>query len=168
MALSNRDRIQRGLDLLRAGLEPFVERELKARLKGQWADAVQSGRRYELEKDREGNPLWDNYALLSVMLDEWRGVFGIKLGPSHRTLVHVLREVRNRWAHDKPFSTDATYRALDSMKLLLDAVSAPEQVREVERHAHDVLRTKFTEQARTEGRRVGAVEGQPLAGLSPW
>ena len=51
MALSNRDRIQRGLDLLRAGLEPFVERELKARLKGQWAEAVQSGRRYELERD---------------------------------------------------------------------------------------------------------------------
>ena len=98
MALSNRDRIQRGLDLLQAGLEPFVERELRARLKGQWADAVQSGRRYELEQDREGNLLWDNYALFSVMLDEWRNVFWIKLGPSHRTLVHELREVRNRWA----------------------------------------------------------------------
>ena len=168
MALSNRDRIQRGLDLLRAGLEPFVERELKARLKGQWADAVQSGRRYELEKDGEGNLLWDNYALLSVMLDEWRSVFGIKLGSSHRTLVHELREVRNRWAHDKPFSTDATYRALDSMKLLLDAVSAPEQAREVEKLAHEVLRTKFAEQTRTESRRVEAAGGEPDSNLSPW
>ncbi len=168
MALSNRDRIQRGLDLLRAGLEPFVERELKAQLKGRWEDAVQSGRRYELERDRKGNFLWDNYTLFSVMLDEWRNVFGVKLGASHRTLVHELREVRNRWAHDKTFSTDATYRALDSMKLLLDAVSAPEQAGEVEKQAHEVLRTKFAEQTRTEGRRVEAAGGKPDSNLPSW
>ncbi|HEX5912576.1 MAG TPA: DUF499 domain-containing protein, partial [Rubrobacter sp.] len=63
---------------------------------------------------------------------------------------------------------DQTYRALDSMKLLLQAVSAGEQARELERQATDVLRTKFTEQARTEGRRVKAASGQPLAGLPPW
>ena len=32
MAISNKDRISRALDLLREGLTPFVERELKARL----------------------------------------------------------------------------------------------------------------------------------------
>ncbi len=47
------------------------------------------------------------------------------------------------------------------MKLLLQAVSAGEQARELERQALEVLRIKFTEQARTEGRRVEAAEGQP-------
>ncbi len=170
MALTNRDRVQRGLDLLRAGLTPYVERELKARMRGQgtWADAVQSGRRYELEKDSDGNLLWDNYSLLSVMLDEWRGVFGVTLGPSHRTLVHELKDVRNNWAHDKTFSSDATYRALDSMRLLLEAVSAGEQASEVEKQTQDVLRTKFAEQARTQGRRVEAAGGKPDSGLPSW
>ena len=32
MAISNRDRVRRGLDELRPGLAPFVARELKAKL----------------------------------------------------------------------------------------------------------------------------------------
>jgi len=168
MAMSNRDRIQRGLDLLRAGLVPLVERELAARLGVRWTDVVDQGRRYALRRGQHGEILWDNHALLGVVWDQWHAVFKYTLGQPQRTLVSELRDVRNEWAHDKPFSTDATYRALDSMKLLLQAISAPEQAREVERHAHDVLRTKFTEQARTEGRRIEATEGQPLSGLSPW
>jgi hypothetical protein len=36
------------------------------------------------------------------------------------------------------------------MKLLLEAVSTGEQAREVARHANEVLRTKFAEQACTQ------------------
>src|SRR5215211_2909669 len=168
MAMSNRDRIQRGLDLLRAGLVPLVERELAARLGVRWTDVVDQGRRYALRRGQHGEILWDNYALLGVIWDQWHDVFKYTLGQPQRTLVSELRDVRNEWAHDKPFSTDTTYRALDSMKLLLQAVSASDQAREVEKHAQEVLRTKFTEQARTQGRRVEAVEGQPLSGLPPW
>ncbi len=168
MALSNRDRVQRGLDLLRAGLTPFVERELKSRLGGNWQAEVDRARRYEIDRDADNNLHWDNSALLGVMLDQWRDVFGRTLGPSQRTLVHELKGVRNDWAHDKPFSTDQTYRALDSMRLLLEAVSAAEQAREVERQAGEVLRTKFSEQARTQGRRVESAGGKPDANLPPW
>jgi predicted AAA+ superfamily ATPase len=167
MALSNRDRVGRGLEVLRAGLEPFVERELRARLGGRWQDAVERGSRHELRK-RNGSIEWDTPALLSAMLGQWDEVFRYTLGPPQRSLVHEIRGVRNDWAHERAFSTDQTYRALDSMKLLLQAVSAGEQARELERQAVDVLRIKFTEQARTEGRRVEAVSGQPLAGLPPW
>ncbi|MBX6764706.1 MAG: DUF499 domain-containing protein [Rubrobacteraceae bacterium] len=168
MALSNRDRVQRGLDLLRAGLAPFVERELRARLGGGWKEEISRGRRYEIDRDATGGLHWDNSALLGVMLDQWHNVFGRTLGPSQRTLVHELKGVRNDWAHDKPFSTDQTYRALDSMRLLLEAVSAAEQAREVERHASEVLRTKFAEQARTQSRRIEAAGGRPDANLPPW
>src|SRR5215218_3646340 len=167
MALSNRDRVGRGLEVLRAGLEPFVERELRARIGGRWQDAVERGARHEVRR-RNGEIEWDTPALLGAMLGQWDDVFRYTLGPPQRSLVHEIRNVRNDWAHERAFSADQTYRALDSMKLLLQAVSAGEQARELERQAVDVLRTKFTEQARTEGRKVEAVSGQPLAGLPPW
>ena len=50
MALSNRDRVGRGLETLRAGLTPFVERELKARLRGDWRTEVERGSRYEMRR----------------------------------------------------------------------------------------------------------------------
>ena len=168
MAVSNRDRVQRALELLRVGLIPFVERELRARLGGDWLGYVNRGRRYEIERDGEGKIAWDTSSLLGVMWDNWNEVFRTTLGQAQRTLVSELRDVRNNWAHEKPFSTDATYRALDSTKLLLEAVAAPDQAREVDRLAQDVLRVKFAEQTRTQSRRVEAVEGQPLSGLSPW
>nr|MDP9484837.1 Swt1 family HEPN domain-containing protein [Actinomycetota bacterium] len=168
MALSNRDRIGRGLETLRAGLAPFVERELKARLRGHWQTEVERDSRHEMRRDANGGIVWDTSALFGAMLGQWDDVFRYTLGPPQRSLVHEVRAVRNDWAHEQAFSTDETYRALDSMKLLLQAISAAEQARELERQAQDVLRTKFTEQARTEGRRVEAASGQPLAGLPPW
>jgi hypothetical protein len=79
-----------------------------------------------------------------------------------------LRTVRNEWAHDKAFSYDATYRALNTMRLLLDAVSAPEQAREVGRLEEDTIRVKFTEQRRVVERQTLIVEGAPQAGLKAW
>ena len=168
MAISNRDRVGRGLETLRAGLAPFVERELKARLRGDWQGAIERGSRYEIRRDGNGDIVWDTSALFGAMLGQWDEVFRYTLGPPQRSLVHEIRTVRNDWAHEQTFSTDQTYRALDSMKLLLQVVSAGEQARELERQAVDVLRTKFTEQARTEGRRVETASGQPLSGLPPW
>ena len=40
MAITNRERVGKGLDLLSAGLRPFVERELKSHLGDKWADAL--------------------------------------------------------------------------------------------------------------------------------
>jgi hypothetical protein len=37
-----------------------------------------------------------------------------------------IRDWRNKWAHQEPFSSDDAYRALDSAERLLSAVSAPE------------------------------------------
>ncbi len=63
-----------------------------------------------------------------------------------------------------------TYRALDSIQLLLTAISATEQADEVERHKMELLRTSFDEQARNVTRRNASqlVDGQPVRGLLPW
>lgn len=168
MAPSNRERVQRGLELLRGGLAPFVERELKSQLGEGWLQDVNSGRRHALDKGTDGNVAWDTHALLVVMWDEWNRVFRTTLGQSQRTLVSELRNVRNDWAHDSQFSTNETYRALDSAKLLLEAIAAPEEAREVEKQAEEVLRLKYAEQARSRSRRVEAAEGKPQEGLPPW
>ncbi|HOK48085.1 MAG TPA: DUF499 domain-containing protein, partial [Bryobacteraceae bacterium] len=79
-----------------------------------------------------------------------------------------LRDVRNRWAHQKAFSTDDAYRAIDSVSRLLSAVSA--DVETIEQMKAEILRVKFEEQVRSQRRKEAdaAVKGQPVAGLKPW
>ena len=127
--------------------------------------------RESLREDRgDGGAFhWDTQAILAVMWNQWNTVFKNKLGQAERSLVGELRDVRNRWAHQKPFTTDDAYRALDSIQRLLTAVSA-EQAAEVDRQKQDLLRVRFEEQARRETRKasVAPIEGQPAAGLRPW
>jgi len=168
MALSNRERIQKGLELLKDGLRPFVERELKAKYADKWANTVNQTLQQPLTGNAKTGLDWDNHALLRIVWDLWNAVFQDVLSQSHRTMVSELRTVRNEWAHDKAFSYDATYRALNTMRLLLDAVSAPDQAREVGKLEEDTIRVKFTEQRRVVERQTLIVEGAPQAGLKAW
>jgi hypothetical protein len=70
------------------------------------------------------------------MWDGWEEVFRKTLGRAERSLVSELREWRNRWAHQEPFSSDDAYRVLDSAARLLSTVSAPE-AEELERMKHE-------------------------------
>ncbi|MCC6169408.1 MAG: DUF499 domain-containing protein [Caldilineaceae bacterium] len=165
MATTNRERIGKMLELLQAGLKPFVEREMKAEYKQAWLKQAA----YSLRDFDERDPHFDAHALLMVLWEHWNPVFSKTLGHAERSLVSELRNARNDWAHQKPFSSDDTYRALDSAARLLDAISAPE-AKEVERQKLEVLRLRFEEQNRSEQRRaaVTPVEGRPAGGLRPW
>ncbi len=165
MAVTNHERVGKALQLLNRGLQPFVERELKAVYKDRWQEMAQAGLRAPLV---EGH--WDIQALLNVIEAEWRTVFDRKLSRADRTLAHELRDVRNRWAHQNTFSGDDAYRALDSVQRLLQSVAAAEEVAEADRQKQELLRVRFDEQTRRETRKVAAVpiEGQPTATLRPW
>lgn len=164
MAKTNRDRLGEGLALLVKGLRPFLERELKAAYKDNWAEIVTAS-------FSEGKKVsWDDpQTLLVVMWEQWQAVFRNTLGFSERALVSELRDIRNRWAHLETFSSDDTYRALDSMARLLSAVSAP-QAGDLEKMKMELLRLRFDEQVRAEKRKSAgtAIEGAALAGLKPW
>lgn len=172
MAVTNAERVGRGLELLKTGLYPFVERELKAVYKQKWQETVLPSfpdwqtRAYDLKR---GELNWDTQALLSVMLGQWNEAFKRTLGPAERTLVNELIQVRNKHAHQKPFSTDEAYRALDSVSLLLKSVSALE-AGEAESMKGELLRLKYEEQVRREQRKEASVpvEGRPAGGLRPW
>lgn len=168
MALTNADRVGKALELLNKGLQPFVEREMQAVYGERWlAEAVEALR--DSKVVLEGRESWDTQALLNLMSNRWMEVFKRTLGRTERGIVGELRDARNRWAHQEPFSTDDAYRTLDSIHRLLEAVSAPEAA-EVERQKNDLLRLKFEEQARNVVRRTSTAPtlGQPRAGLLPW
>ncbi|MGH2395578.1 MAG: DUF499 domain-containing protein [bacterium] len=107
--------------------------------------------------------------MLVVMDRAWGEVFRHILGKAERSLVNELMAVRNRWAHQEPFSSDDAYRALDSAGRLLTAVSAP-QGDEIEKMKMELLRVRFDEQLRSEKRKNAgtAIESQVSGTLKPW
>src|SRR6185437_12206727 len=107
MAVSNHERVGKALDLLKAGLRPYFEREMRAAYGEKWLDEAASAfRDGRLPRDAKGTVNWDTHALLSVMANSWHNVFGKKLGKAERNLVEELRNTRNDWAHQKVFSND--------------------------------------------------------------
>ena len=75
MALSNREIVGKGLDLLRSGLRPFVEREYRRVYGEEWvteAGEVLKGDRASLQDP-------DAQALLKLMDYRWNEVFDEKL-----------------------------------------------------------------------------------------
>jgi hypothetical protein len=108
MAITNHERVGKALDLLKEGLQPFVEREMKAQHAQLWLDQVRTAVAETQTHLFSGNgePQWDSASLLAVMWNQWNVVFRKTLGQAERTLVSELRDVRNRWAHQKPFSSD--------------------------------------------------------------
>jgi predicted AAA+ superfamily ATPase len=169
MAVTNRDRVGRAMDIFATGLAPFVERQMDSRVGASWRRWVDGELTRKLERNPDGSIPWDSQALLKVMIDNWREVFSKTLGHPERALVGELIDIRNRWAHQRPFSYDDTHRALDSAQRLLNAVSAAAQAAEIDKMRQEVLRTMFAEQARQQTRRQSIqVEGTPQTGLKPW
>ena len=171
MAITNHERVGKAMELLRAGLAPFVEREFKSLHQAQAAEAA---RRY-LGDDRTvgKKPVaeWDVAALLKLMWEAWNDVFGRTLGRAERSLVQELRDCRNKWAHQEPFSSDDADRALDSTARLLTAVSAP-QADEVEQDEDGAAAARASTSrcaARSaRARRLADRERRRPATLKPW
>jgi predicted AAA+ superfamily ATPase len=169
MAITNQERIGKAMDLLRQGLAPFVDREFRNVHKAQ---ALAEALRY-MGDDRlyakKALTDWDVAGVLKLMWDAWNEVFARTLGRAERSLVQELRDWRNKWAHQEPFSSDDTDRALDSIARLLAAVSAS-QAEDVNRMKLELRRLVFDEQVRGEKRKAGGslIEGASSGTLKPW
>ena len=170
MAISNHERVGKALEHLRSGLGPFVERELTNRTK---LSPKELGPRFfygDAINSKKLPDQWDVSALLIVMWDSWNDVFKATLGYAERNLVSELRTIRNDWAHQQNFNFDNTYRALDSIERLLNAISAEVQAREVAQSKAEILRLKHEEQSRYERRKVSSssVESQGSIAIPAW
>jgi hypothetical protein len=67
----------------------------------------------------------DTHGLTSSILQNWNTAFAPRLPHTIRNYVFELRDVRNRLAHEEPFSTDAVRRAIDTARLIAGAIDAP-------------------------------------------
>ena len=168
MAVTNHERVGIAMESLKEGLAEYVSREFVNRYKGRAAQEIQTVSGVTTDPKNRLAEL-DTAALLKLMWDRWNEVFRDTLGHAERSLVSELRDARNDWAHQQAFSGDDTYRALDSTVRLLTAVSAP-QASEIEKLREELLRVRFSEQARTERRRTGgtSIESQGTVNLKPW
>jgi len=170
MAITNHERVGKALELLKTGLGPFVGREIRAAIAAN-SLTMDKVRGFVEDPMLANKPIeeWDASALLKLMWDTWNEVFKKTLGFSERSLVSEIRDWRNKWAHQQPFSSDDVYRALDSVGRLLTAVSAP-QADELEKVKMELLRVKFDEQARGEKRKATgiALESGVTGSLKPW
>lgn len=128
MAVSNHERISRGLTLLNQGLYPYVRREMQKVYSEGWLTTETS----YISDDETFKPdaqdiLDDNiFVLLTLIIKQWDQVFSKKLGYTERALVSELIETSKTWARQSRFLTDDTYRAIDTIARLLKAISAPE------------------------------------------
>ncbi len=171
MASTNHERVGKALDMLKDGLRPFVEREMKAQYQQAWFEEFRQTLPLQQTSffPDEAGARWDAAAVLSAIWSRWNEVFRRTLGQAERTLVSELREARNKWAHQESFSSDDAYRALDSASRLLTAVSAP-QADEVEKMKMELLRLRFDEQVRSEKRKSAgtAIESAAVSNLKSW
>jgi predicted AAA+ superfamily ATPase len=170
MAKSTRQQVFEGMELLPEALIPFVEKRLESALQGHWQ--VQLVERVQgLRPNGSGQVGWDQQSLLKTMMAFWRDAFAMVLGHSERSYVSELLEVRNRLSHNEPFTYDDAERALDSMRRLMEAISAGEVAAELGKMRDTILRTKFTELQRNEERRKTArldISVETVGGLLPW
>jgi predicted AAA+ superfamily ATPase len=170
MAITNHDRVGKALDLLRNGIAPYVEREIKAAVQtGALSLQAVKGFLEDPNLANKGIGEFDVSPLMKLMWDTWNDVFKRTLSFSQRSLVSEVRDWRNKWAHQQAFSSDDADRALDSMERLLAAVSAGPESEEVRRMKLELRRLVTDEQVRGERRRSAAL---PLEGagtpLRPW
>jgi predicted AAA+ superfamily ATPase len=167
--MTNRERVDKALELLRTGLAPYVEREFNS-LYG--AEALDRAASYFPDDRFIGNkPIseWEISILLKLMWGSWNEVFRLQLGHSERTFVSELRDVRNRLYHQEAFSSDDTDRALDTAERLLTSVSAP-QAAEVAKLKQELRRQVYDQQIRDEKKKVGGslIEAGATGALKPW
>ncbi len=170
MAKSTRQYVFDGMELLPEALAPFVEKRLESSLTGHWQ--VKALEKLPgLKPNRDGEITWDQAALLNAMDRFWMDAFKSVLGRAERSIVNELVDVRNKLSHNESFTYDDAERALDSMRRLMEAISAGETADQLGKMRDTILRTKFTELQRNEERRKTQrldISVDTVAGILPW
>ena len=169
MAITNRDRVTRGLDLLRDGLQPFVERELRSKHGEPWQVQLRAALA-DRNLGKGENPLQDVQVLLAVTDKLWGSIFGNILSRSDRLLVQELTEIRNRWAHGDQSGSEDVLRALDSVERLLVNAAAATQADQVRQMKLELQRLVFDEQVRGAQRKAGGslIDSTAASAIASW
>lgn len=167
MAMNNRDRVGKAFDLLSEGLLDEVDEVMTRAYKtADWPAAWAKE-----DAQRRGGPLrtltkHDVQVQLRAITEQGYH-FKDVLSRAQQGFASELRETRNLWAHNEPFSSDDASRALDTIERLLHAVGAVDSAEDVRKLRVDLQRTVFEDQTRKQVKRT-KVSLEPGSGLRPW
>lgn len=173
MAITNRERIAKGLKYLEEGLYDFVD-EAESNANGQdwdrvWEqDLISRGRAiHEVSKS-------DVSIQLQSITNHWR-LYNNRLSRSQEAYASELIGVRNKAVHngdtngsgEETFTSAETLRALQTMVLLLNAVDSPDSADSVQDIYDELDRTVRKEHSRSVSRRK-ALAINPSGNIKPW
>ncbi len=170
MAKSTRQTVFEAMELLLASLIRFVEMRLESAFSDRWQSEV-ANRLVHLKVSSSNQVAWDNLSLLQAMERFWNEAFRDVLGRAERSWVVELTTVSNKLSHSEPFSYSDAERALDTMRRLMEAISAGDVSSQLESMRNSILRVQFAELQRTVGRRKtrsSLMELGVSSGLLPW
>src|ERR1039458_5010254 len=106
MAINNHERVGKAMELVKAGVGPFVAREFKSVYQEKALSEALTLLGEDRQNAKKSITEWDVAALLKGMWDSWNQVFRKTLGPADRSLVQELRGPRNRWVRQEVCSSD--------------------------------------------------------------
>jgi predicted AAA+ superfamily ATPase len=158
MAVSNRERVGRALELLGPAMAVWVDRKMsrKSPAGGNWK-AAYAGQNLDS----------DPSALITVVFDNYQDVFKAEIGSKGRSLLDLVRSTRNDFAHNQPFSVDAAYKALDRIEEFLVLIDAAEAA-EVGSAKTELMRARLEAETKKVTPKAESLFGEPVAGLQPW
>lgn len=107
----------------RKGYEPFVITVLKSTHGADWFTVLRNTPELRTSLDARDLQL-DATALVRIILAHWDSTFGRVLSYTDRSLLHEIRTVRNRWAHQASVSLDDVDRLADNVIRLLSSIQA--------------------------------------------
>lgn len=157
MAMSNRERVDRAFLTLRDGLTVFIDQVTGT---DNWDAAVSEWKGKKFSRE-------DVQTHLVFITEKFNEVFKPYLSYAARTYANELRDFRNKWAHQDPFSGDDTYRMLDSAERLLTECGQPEAADQVRKSRLEHQRLAFEAETKKSLKEssLGTVAGH---GLKPW
>lgn len=145
MIMHNREYVGKAFELLSEGLTDPVDAVMTKVFHSPDWTAVWA----RIDQEKYGTPprtmsKHDVQVQLRAITEYGRDFNGI-LSRAQQAYASELRETRNRWAHMASFTVDETDRALNTIELLLDVVSAPDSADDVRRLRHALRHTKSNE-----------------------
>ena len=143
MAITNKERVGRVLDLVAEGLSPWMIGLLVSKYGPEWAEQV--GRTAGLT-GRDATPNATDPAYLFWVFDkQWHGLFKDHASFDEKRAVSVLWDARKEWAHGPKISSERTERVLMDGEQLLRAIGAVKQADMVDEMRRDFRRIMFEE-----------------------
>lgn len=155
MALTNRDRIDRAAEALSGVLGPALDRTIAGQIPEgtTWVDLFRIKDSGGSEREYNHDDVRLQLRALTEGFQSLGHPFSSLVNRTEENLAGELRGEFNRWAHREPFTTDDTYRALDTTERLLRVLDAPQQARQIAAMRQELLRARISEEARTDTRK---------------